>query len=193
MVISNAGDLPPPPPESFGPSNETETKMVDELLKFEQQSIPLVESLPHPPVTAVKSDPSNPVAPISPSASISEATSKDGGKLSPLSLWQGRTIVVGAAAIYGTNFAAIKLLDPVIPLAASAAIRFTLAAAVVTVAVAWNESKRRREQAGSLALEPWRLGGEVGALYCVGYLCQAWGLHFVDASKVSHCAIAVFE
>jgi hypothetical protein len=191
MVTSRAGDLPSGrPEESFGPSNETEATMVDDLLQFEQHTKLVLDSMPSPTMTVVESDRTIGVAPISssPSAPISGVALKDGEKSSSssLSLWQGRAIVIGAAAIYGTNFAAIKLLDPVIPLAASAAIRFTLAATAVTAAVTWSQSRRRTGQVRALSSEPWWMGGEVGAWYCVGYLCQAWGLHFVDASKVRH-------
>jgi hypothetical protein len=183
LVKSGAGDLSSRS-GSFNPSNETDASIIDQLLKFEQQSVPVLESLSSfTQTTAVEP------APTSSGASVADATSTGGVSSPPLSLWQGRAIVIGAAAIYGTNFAAIKLLDQVIPLAASAAIRFTLAAAVVSAAVAWNESKKGKVPFDSETSEPWWLGGEVGAWYWLGYLCQAWGLHFVDASKVTFFSV----
>ena len=125
----------------------------------------------------------------------------------------GRFICLTAAAIYGTNFATVKMLDEVMPLAVSAALRFSLAAVVVTAIVLGQEQKtaaaaaaatqqlqqqqQNKHQLYSIASaveaeqteerERWSammLGAEVGAWYAVGYLCQAYGLHMVDASKV---------
>jgi hypothetical protein len=97
--------------------------------------------------------------------------------------WTGRLLVLSAAAIYGTNFVAVKSLDDQIPFAAAAAIRFTLAAVTVGTAVAVLSTKKEKEEqysdVGAL------LGGaEVGAWYWIGYICQAIGLQTAAASKV---------
>lgn len=117
---------------------------------------------------------------------VSEQQRTDYGRnwLSEPSLWQGRAIVLSAAAIYGTNFATVKLLDQAMPMAASAALRFSLAAAVVTAAVLANEKDDNEATTAERGPATW-WGAEVGAWYCVGYLCQAAGLHTADASKVT--------
>lgn len=84
----------------------------------------------------------------------------------------GRILVLLAAAIYGTNFATVKLLDVTMPLSISAALRFGLASAVVSTLVLSQEnddadpvvSKER-----NLAL--WS-GIEIGLWYCIGYIAQ---------------------
>lgn len=104
-----------------------------------------------------------------------------------LSIEMGRLLVMIAAALCGTNFSAVKLLNQAMPLAASAALRFSLAAIVVTVMVVGQEktqqektTQQEENKRGVATL----MGVEVGAWYCLGYLCQAYGLHTVDASKV---------
>lgn len=103
----------------------------------------------------------------------------------------GRALVVAASAIYGTNFATVKMLNAELPTSAAAALRFSLAAAAVLTALAMKEAGRGggefaaadtvdRADRGPASL----LGFEVGIWYCFGYLFQAWGLHTVDASKV---------
>lgn len=99
------------------------------------------------------------------------------------SVWTGRMLVIGAAAIYGTNFAAIKLLDESIPLAASAALRFSLAAAAVSAAVLAS-TKTNSQESLQDKLGAFAGGAEVGAWYWLGYLCQAIGLETGTASKV---------
>jgi len=97
----------------------------------------------------------------------------------------GRVLVLIAAAIYGTNFSLVKMLDEAMPLAYSAALRFSIAAFVVTTFVLLNErpndtpQDKERQQGAVLA------GMEVGIWYCMGYLAQAYGLMSTDASKVS--------
>ncbi|GKY98542.1 hypothetical protein MPSEU_000811200 [Mayamaea pseudoterrestris] len=133
------------------------------------------------------------------------ATADDATTTAPLSQWQGRLIVLAAAAIFGTNFATVKMLDQVVPTSVSMALRFVLAAVAITTTVAWqHQSQQRRndsllqqqsttalsndEKASAMAIRnewipaAW-LGAEVGAWYLIGYLCQSYGLHYVAASK----------
>jgi hypothetical protein len=142
-LVHAAGDTPPALPDPYlqpllgdGPDN---SPPLDEMVLFEQQSI-----LSRPPAFADSpllasdtneapqgQDEANEAGPLDPEQTHMGSPPSP----PPLSVWQGRGIVVGAAAIYGTNFAAIKLLDPVVPVAVSAALRFCLAAATVTAAV----------------------------------------------------------
>jgi hypothetical protein len=202
------GDTPPAHPDPLQPilSDDADNMSpMDELVVFEQQSIlnlPAVFAENSPFLISDQGDDGrkdheagSDAGPIDPGETPMGLPSPSSSQVS-LSVWQGRWIVIGAAAIYGTNFAAIKLLDPVIPVPVSAALRFCLAAAAVTAAVVWNEAATAKSAAATTKRneqrnlswddwESWWLGGEVGAWYCVGYLCQAWGLHYVDASKVS--------
>jgi hypothetical protein len=209
-MVHAVGDTPPAHPDPLQPipsDDADNSSPMDELVVFEQQSIlnlPAVFSDAPFLVSDQGGDgrndheAGNEAGPIDPGETPMGLPSPSPSQLS-LSVWQGRWIVIGAAAIYGTNFAAIKLLDPVLPVPVSAALRFCLAAAAVTAAVVWNEAAKaksaatanaKRVERGNFSREDWEswwLGGEVGAWYCVGYLCQAWGLHYVDASKVSRC------
>jgi hypothetical protein len=130
-----------------------------------------------------------------------------------LSLWQGRLIVLAAAAIFGTNFATVKMLDQVVPTSVSMALRFVLAAVAISTSVAWQYQQQRQEtqlqplpedimaqgmgadSLSSTSLNDWVpaawLGAEVGAWYLIGYLCQSYGLHYVAASKVSVDTIVI--
>ena len=114
------------------------------------------------------------------------------------SLNVARGLVVVASAIYGTNFALIKILDHEMPLSVSAVLRFSLAAAVVSGIVLGREIQQDRnqqllfdkEQASTytddaiinykqdvklLDEERWSgllAGAEIGLFYCVGYIFQ---------------------
>ena len=73
------------------------------------------------------------------------------------------------------------------PVAMSAALRFSLAAVVVNGLVWAGEQK----QSNNISMEDKALRGpatwagmEIGGWYCLGYLCQAMGLVTADASKV---------
>mmetsp|Transcript_4310 Transcript_4310/g.12322 ORF Transcript_4310/g.12322 Transcript_4310/m.12322 type:complete len:650 (+) Transcript_4310:362-2311(+) len=104
------------------------------------------------------------------------------------SLQFGRTLVLLASAIYGTNFATVKMLDAAMPLEISAALRFGLAASVVGAIVLGGEALvaqgkevppeiAQERQAGLMA------GLEIGFWYFLGYTCQSEGLQTVAAGK----------
>lgn len=111
----------------------------------------------------------------------------------------GRTLVILASAIYGTNFATIKVLDSELPLSISAALRFTLAATVVSMIVIGQEE--RQQAINNIAIVDPKIvkertaafysGCEIGAWYCAGYLCQAEGLELVSAGKVWFCLVCL--
>ncbi|KAL7555817.1 hypothetical protein ACA910_012398 [Epithemia clementina (nom. ined.)] len=101
------------------------------------------------------------------------------------SLMVGRLLVVTAAAIYGTNFASVKMLNDIMPTGVSAVARFGLAAVVVTAMVFQAEGN---DAAPSVDLKEERkqatvMGLEIGGWYSIGYMAQAVGLMTVDASK----------
>lgn len=135
--------------------------------------------------------------------------------------WFARFLVLLSAACYGTNFATVKILNGSMPLGASAAVRFSLAAVAVTAATIFQETKilsspqievtmeaAEEEEEGVAALQVQRgavtetsagagrdermgallAGGEIGAWYAGGYLCQAFSLLTTDASKVAFFA-----
>ena len=116
------------------------------------------------------------------------------------SLVFARGLIVLASAVYGTNFAMVKMLDTHMPFEVSAALRFVLAATVVTTLVLRGEQQQQQQQPqpqdNSIVVEDdkalvgeqrWAAtvaGMEIGAWYCLGYLCQSAGLQTADASKV---------
>ena len=125
---------------------------------------------------------------LAPSASSPATT--NGFSLDHPSLSFARILVLAASAVYGTNFAMVKLLDEQMPLAISAAMRFSLAAVVTAFVILQGEDNNDENKAdGALVgkertLATWA-GAEIGSWYCAGYLCQAMGLQTADASKVS--------
>lgn len=110
-----------------------------------------------------------------------------------------RVLILGASAVYGTNFAIVKLLDEQMPFAVSAAMRFCLAAGVVSALVMHGERRSDtdviQEAGADQTVIPQLLqqsedrkaatfaGIEIGSWYCLGYLCQSIGLQTADASK----------
>eukprot|EP00978_Attheya_sp_CCMP212_P047160 scaffold421244_cov58-Attheya_sp.AAC.5 len=91
------------------------------------------------------------------------------------SVTTGRLLVLAAAALYGTNFATVKVLDEHMPVQWSAAYRFSIAAAAC-LALTPSEVWQKKDSLNAL------LGGaQVGFWYALGYLCQSYGLQTVDA------------
>jgi len=130
------------------------------------------------------------------------------------SLLVGRCLALVAAAIYGTNFAAVKLLGDSLPVSLSASLRFGIGAIATTAVVLMSEYNRDKAEAGKQYFQMYEAseegpgvipvskaelykertdamwaGAEVGLWYAVGYIVQALALLEVDASKVS-CSIA---
>jgi len=103
------------------------------------------------------------------------------------SLTTGRILVMIAAALFGTNFAIVKLVDQNIPTPISAAGRFTLSAIFVFLLNMATERGKCTDPLKEAQLREDRfhasmMGAEVGIWYCVGYIAQALGLHMVEAS-----------
>jgi hypothetical protein len=87
-------------------------------------------------------------------------------------LRQGRILVLVAAAIYGTNFPIVKMLDDSLPLSISATLRFGLAAAVVAAIVLGREDDDVEPIVAKERVLAMNSGMEIGLWYCIGYIFQ---------------------
>jgi len=103
-----------------------------------------------------------------------------------------RLLLIGAAALYGTNFSIVKLLGQTdMSIALSATLRFGLAA-VVTSPWLFGASESPSEDGKDHRLEVTLRGMEVGAWNSIGYIAQAVGLESTLASKSAFlCSLAV--
>ena len=130
------------------------------------------------------------------------------------SFWEQPSVLVGrglallAAAVYGTNFAAVKILNDSLPVSLAASLRFGIGFFAMAAAVLWSERNRDAQEAGDQYFQVYGeagqdvipvskaelykeradamwAGAEVGLWYAVGYIVQAIALLEVDASKVS--------
>jgi hypothetical protein len=100
-----------------------------------------------------------------------------------------RVLLLGAAALYGTNFSLVKLVGDIIPsVGVSSVLRFGLAA-LVTMPWLVQPSKEGREVMIGSTLA----GLEVGMWNSIGYVAQAIGLETTEASKVSVCLFIHFR
>jgi len=102
-----------------------------------------------------------------------------------------RMLLLAAAALYGTNFALVKILDENVPVGASTSLRFGLAS-LVSLPWLFPSAKDLKKTESFFELsEPevfWGstiAGMEVGLWTSLGYIAQAVGLETIDASKVS--------
>ena len=138
------------------------------------------------------------------SVSTTSTTTKEEGFLSVI--WRARLLLLGAAALYGTNFSVVKILGDTMPVGISASLRFGLAALAtlpwllqppkdgskLLLDFSKNEEQQpsknmweRMQQVVSTSTVGAALAGfEVGMWNSVGYLAQAVGLETTDASKV---------
>jgi len=99
-----------------------------------------------------------------------------------------RIVVLIAAALYGTNFACVKLLDSQVPIAAGAAVRFGIAALATSPFL----FKKSTDPSSSSQWDTLKAGFEVGVWNSAGYLAQAAGLETTSASKSAFiCSLAV--
>lgn len=117
-------------------------------------------------------------------------------------VWQSRLMVLFAAALYGTNFTAIKVLDENIPTSIGPVFRFTLAALVTFpfLFVGKEVSDKDIEITSSSAdLSAFDQsygaiigGAEIGLWNTIGYLSQAKALETIPASVCAFiCSLAV--
>jgi drug/metabolite transporter (DMT)-like permease len=152
--------------------------------------ITMVASLPAPATlekeprktksSSSSSSSSSPVATLPPQ--INTIDGRDEGDL-----WRARLLLVGAAALYGTNFSLVKLLGDTMPVGISTTLRFGLAAlATLPWLIDFSNNKSNNAQAATL------LGLEVGMWNSIGYVAQAVGLETTLASKSAFiCSMAV--
>lgn len=125
------------------------------------------------------------------------------------SLMVGRCLALLASAVYGTNFAAVKILGDSLPVSLSASLRFGIGAIGMAAIVLITEHNRDKMEAGEQYFQVYEAtgeepefipvskaelykertdamwaGAEVGLWYAIGYIVQAIALVEVDASKV---------
>jgi drug/metabolite transporter (DMT)-like permease len=101
-------------------------------------------------------------------------------------LWKARLLLIGAAALYGTNFSLVKLLGDTMPVGVSSTLRFGLAALAT---LPWLVGDLGKEEGALTAA--W-LGFEVGLWNSIGYVSQAVGLETTPASESAFiCSLAV--
>lgn len=106
--------------------------------------------------------------------------------------WKARTLLIGAAALYGTNFSLVKLLGDTMPEGISLTLRFALASAV-TLPWIFEEGGTGVQSLPNtdMLMATW-LGFEVGLWNSIGYVAQAVGLETTPASKSAFiCSLAV--
>jgi drug/metabolite transporter (DMT)-like permease len=100
-----------------------------------------------------------------------------------------RILLLGAAALYGTNFSFVKLLGEAMPVDAMGTLRFGLAALAT---LPWLLAKPREESDMTTTLAAALAGFEVGMWNSVGYVAQAVGLETTSAGKSAFlCSLAV--
>lgn len=101
-------------------------------------------------------------------------------------LWKARLLLIGAAALYGTNFSLVKLLGDVMPVGVSTSLRFG-AASLATAPWLIKDAKNNKDA----WLAAW-LGFEVGLWNSIGYVSQAVGLDTTPAAESAFiCSLAV--
>jgi drug/metabolite transporter (DMT)-like permease len=104
-------------------------------------------------------------------------------------VWNARFLLLGAAALYGTNFSFVKLLGESMPVGAMGTMRFGLAALAT---LPWLIAKPRDDSDMATTLAAAATGFEVGMWNSVGYVSQAVGLETTSASKSAFlCSLAV--
>jgi len=154
---------------------------------------------------------------IQPAVSYTEEIDQSRNALMGLSdVWKARILLIISAALYGTNFTVVKILNDYIPTEIGAVLRFSLAAGVT---LPWlfkssSEEKTANENLNykkfsesgishhlpidnsiinlSFMDTPIFAGLEVGVWTAIGYLAQAEGLETIEAGKSAFiCSLAV--
>ena len=106
-----------------------------------------------------------------------------------------RLAILVCAAVYGTNFAAVKTLDVSMAPSLSASLRFGLAS-VAALPIVYDAVRDRpfAEEDGATRMPRTLAWGafEIGCVNALGYVCQSIGLETVDASFSAFvCSLAV--
>lgn len=98
-------------------------------------------------------------------------------------LWIARAVIMTCAALYGTNFASVKLLDESLDPSMAALLRFTLAALIFLPQLLAKGFRNSSVISG---------GREVGLFVWLGYVTQAISLESTPASIVAFiCSLSV--
>ena len=118
-------------------------------------------------------------------------------------VWRARLLLIGAAALYGTNFSLVKLLGDTMPVGISTTFRFGLAALATSPFLFGRTTSKRSDEKTGVSVHAasnadddiWKvlwLGFEVGLWNSIGYVAQAVGLETTLASKSAFiCSMAV--
>jgi len=110
-----------------------------------------------------------------------------------------RVLLILVAALYGTNFPMVKVLDQQMPVGISSSLRFGLAA-LIALPFLFSPGKKADDTNDNTAIDenplsfwgPVSVGMEVGLWHSFGYIAQAIGLQTVDASKSAFiCSLTV--
>lgn len=122
-----------------------------------------------------------------PVPATSEAEAQQGA------VWRARLLLVAASALYGTNFALVKLMGDVMPVGISTPLRFGMAAlAALPWLIEKNEPIEGDDTRRGHARHAAMLGFEVGLWNAAGHIAQAVGLETTLASKSAFiCSLAV--
>lgn len=146
-------------------------------------------------------------------AKVKALSSLDVPNLGLDSVWQARILLLISAALYGTNFTFVKILNENMPGSAGTAIRFALAG-LVTIPLAFqrsatvnddssnfnmnvplvnDETETQIQDYSQIATKGAILGGaEIGLWNAIGYLTQAAGLETTNAGTSAFiCSLAV--
>lgn len=112
-------------------------------------------------------------------------------------VWQARLLLAVAAALYGTNFTFVKILNENVPVQIGTSLRFALAACA-TLPFLFLKGKSKNGSIDVIDIDTGidtgvLLGGmEVGMWNAIGYLSQSVGLETTPASTSSFvCSLAV--
>lgn len=110
-------------------------------------------------------------------------------------IWQARVMLLIAAALYGTNFTFVKVLNENMPLEFGTFLRFSLAAMSTMPFLFSKQSSMVKGSDDAQNIQKYGaiIGGlEVGIWNAMGYLFQAIGLETTPASTSSFiCSLAV--
>lgn len=108
------------------------------------------------------------------------------------SVWQARLLLLASAALYGTNFTFVKILNDNMPCQVATSLRFSLAAIATMPWLFQGDQSQQVKQDQSIVNGAILGGIEVGLWNTIGYISQAIGLETTPASTSAFiCSLAV--
>jgi len=111
---------------------------------------------------------------------VSEASTESADEPDAALVFRTRAILLGVAALYGTNFGSIKIMQEVLEPSTAALLRFTIALAALSPFLRTTPKE---------LIKP---GVEIGMWVAMGYFVQGIGLETCDASTAAFlCSLAV--